>query len=171
MRITGRQLRQIIKEEVSRAMLREVDEIAVTDMTKLVDAVTQLEASVADHIGKPLGGAVSAFVACAKGQKNVVYTKLMYNAGQLAQMGSNVGMVARGGEDLRNQLAIGVTEGILAANNVTGHDVNTYGYPANITIDGDSLTGPGVMGIAVSNDEMQLAVNIGNFLVDRIFQR
>jgi hypothetical protein len=86
-------------------------------------------------------------------------------------MGSNVGMVARGGEDLRNQLAIGVTEGILAANNVTGHDVNTYGYPAYITIDGDSLTGPGVMGIAASNDEMQLAVNIGNFLVDRIFQR
>lgn len=167
MRITGRQLRQIIKEEVEK-MMNEVDEIAVTDGKTLVDAVTQLEDSISNHIGQPLGAAVSAFVEAMKGKKNVVYATLMKEGGQLAQMGPNVGMVASGGERLNISTMIGVTKAILAANGKT-NAVSTTGSPPVITVDGEYLKGPGIMGsgLAVANDEADLALSIGRFMFNR----
>ena len=165
MRITGRQLRQIIKEEVSRAVLKEADAITVTDMNSLIDAVTQLENAIQDHIGQNLGAAVSQFVAAAKGQKNVVWTTLMAEAGQLAQMGDLVGLLNAGGEQINHKTLIGVTKAILAANGKK-NVVNLYGYPADITIDGETLVGSGIL--ATGADERELAYSIGKFMFERM---
>jgi len=67
MRITGRQLRQIIKEEVAR-MMNEAD--AVTTPSQLVDAVTRVEEAVESELGITLGGAAGAFVDAMKGKQN-----------------------------------------------------------------------------------------------------
>ena len=67
MRITARQLRQIIKEEVEK-MMNEAD--AVTTPSQLVDAVTKVEDAVASELGVTLGGAVAAFVDAMKGKQN-----------------------------------------------------------------------------------------------------
>lgn len=68
MRITARQLRQIIKEEVEK-MMNEA-ELPVTTPSQLVDAVTKVEDEVASVLGVTLGGAAAAFVDAMKGRQN-----------------------------------------------------------------------------------------------------
>jgi hypothetical protein len=66
MRITGRQLRQIIKEEVARMM----NEAAVTTPTQMIEAVTQIEDAINSEIGTNFGAAGSVFSDVLNGKKN-----------------------------------------------------------------------------------------------------
>ena len=75
MRITGRQLRQIIKEEVSRAALsqktrRSLNEGPAASINEVIDTVQALEDRINQKMGTNFGAAVAGVVAAYKGKPN-----------------------------------------------------------------------------------------------------
>jgi hypothetical protein len=161
MRITGKQLRRIIQEEVAR-MINEEGVADVNDMKGLVDAVTQLENAVQEQLGVTLGAAVSQFVAAAKGQKNAVFATIKSSVGDLP---GSAGFVQGGGEELHGKIVAGVAKAVLAANGKK-NAVTLQGYPVAIAIDGKMLTSPGFLGSAA--DMSDLASRIGRFMLERM---